>query len=57
MTDVLETANGLKDTDERELKRSRLGMGNPSYFQPGPMNSAYLLFLSGAACTPTSPHC
>jgi len=39
MTDVLETANGLTDTDERELKRSRLGMGNPSYFQPGPMNS------------------
>lgn len=41
MTDVLETANGLTDTDERELKRSRLGMGNPSYFQPGPMNSEF----------------
>ncbi|KAK4051002.1 hypothetical protein OIV83_003131 [Microbotryomycetes sp. JL201] len=38
LNDVLETANGLRDTDEREVKRSRLGMGNPSYFQPGPMN-------------------
>ncbi|KAM0790082.1 hypothetical protein ACM66B_005410 [Microbotryomycetes sp. NB124-2] len=38
LNDVLETANGLRDTDEREMKRSRLGMGNPSYFQPGPMN-------------------
>ncbi|KAK4050348.1 hypothetical protein OIO90_005141 [Microbotryomycetes sp. JL221] len=38
LNDVLETASGLYPQDERELKRSRLGMGNPSYFQPGPMN-------------------
>ena len=43
LNDVVETANGLRDSDDREAKRSRLGMGNPSYFQPGPMNSALKL--------------
>lgn len=42
MSEVLETVNGETDSDERAQKRSKLGMGNPSYFQPGPMNSTSL---------------
>jgi hypothetical protein len=54
LTEVLDTANGDVDSDERQQKRSKLGMGNPSYFQPGPMNSGYIAIRISHDSSPTS---
>lgn len=39
VSEALESADGDVDEEGREKKKSKLGLSNAGYFQPGPMNS------------------
>lgn len=39
VSEALESADGDVDEEGRDKKRSKLGLSNAGYFQPGPMNS------------------
>lgn len=48
VSEALEAAEGDVDEEGSERKKSKLGLSNTSYFQPGPMNSASPPSLSPA---------